>query len=109
MKRPILGICSECGIKKADSLGKLLFRAVKKERKRRGLKPVFKVEKLSCLDRCDRPCNAELRGKHKPTLQLTELDAKRDVVPLVEAAMRYAEAEDASSCEKLVLPGKPLW
>lgn len=66
-----IGICGDCGTKQDPSLGKTLFRAVKKERKKRGLKSVLKVEKRSCLDRCDTPCNAELSGKRRPTLQLS--------------------------------------
>ena len=107
MKRPVLSICVECGTREDSSLGKSLFRAVKAERKKRALKALFKVEAVECLDRCDMPCNAELRGKKKPTLELTELDAARDAAPLLEAMVRYAEAEQVPTHEALRLPGKP--
>jgi predicted metal-binding protein len=107
MKRPVLGICVDCGTRDDDALGKTLFKAVKKERRKRELKSVFKVEPLRCLDRCDIPCNAQLRGKHKPTLELTELDARRDAVPLLDAMVRYAQTEGESFNPALGLPGKP--
>ena len=107
MKRPVLSICGKCSSGADDAAGETLFRAVKKERKKRELKALFKLEEVGCLDRCDTPCNAELRGKRNPTLQLTQLDAKRDAVPLLEAMVRYAKAEDAPTHQSLALPGRP--
>ena len=107
MKRPVLFICVDCSTEANDAPGNALFRAVKKERRKRGLKPLLKVEKARCLDRCDTPCNAELREKHKPTLQITRLDCGRDAVALLEAAVRYAEAEGEPSHQSVGLPGRP--
>jgi predicted metal-binding protein len=107
-KRPVLGICVECTNGEGDPVGESLFRAVKKERKKRDLKALFKIEALDCLDRCEMPCNAQLRGKKKPTLELTELDAARDAVPLLEAMVRYAEAEGEPAQVQLKLPGEVI-
>lgn len=107
MKRPVLSICSSC---RTDEgwVGESFFRAVKRERKARDLKAVFKLEAVKCLGGCDTPCNAELFGKGRPTLLVTWLHAESDVVPLIDAMCRYAASSGkALTHESLQLPGRP--
>lgn len=107
MKRPVLGICVDCGTKEDEKMGESLFKALKRARKKREATPVFKLESLRCLDRCDTPCNVVFRGKHKPTLERECVDPEREVAALVDAMVRYAGADEELDPRALVLPGRP--
>lgn len=106
MKRPVLEICSRCRTDETWDGGSF-FLAVKQARKARGLKEVLKLKETKCLGGCDTPCNAELYGKGRPTLRVTWLHGTRDVEPLLEAAVRYAQGGGALTHQGLQLPGRP--
>lgn len=91
MKRPTLFVCTRCRPDDARTDPIAFFAALKKARKQRGLKPLFKLKESGCQRGCDTPCNATLEGKKRPTVALTWLDAREDVEALLNAAKRYAK------------------
>ena len=92
LKRPVLTVCTSCRTDEAWD-GESFFRALKRARKERGLKPLFKLKQTRCLGGCDTPCNAQLKGKGRPTLELTWLHGEDDVEALLDGAVRFSEAE----------------
>lgn len=103
MKRPVLKVCVSCFGDDDRLSGERFFKRLKKERKERGLKPLFKLEAVRCLGGCDTPCNAKLKGDGRPTLERTWLHARNDVAALLDAAARYAQG---AAPESLALPGR---
>ncbi|MBL9037790.1 MAG: DUF1636 family protein [Archangium sp.] len=110
MRRPSLLICRSCKPRKghpdSDALrGEVLFQAVKALRKARGLKPVFALEGVRCLGRCDAPCNLQLEGKRRSTASRTEVNALAEAELVVEAACAYARLRDGEELTERRLPG----
>ena len=93
MSRPTLFVCTSCDNDDARGRGEALFKAVKRGRKARGLKGLFRLEEARCLEGCDTPCNARLEGRGRPTHDAPWLDAIADVEPLLDAAARYAQGK----------------
>ncbi|MBX7098844.1 MAG: DUF1636 domain-containing protein [Myxococcaceae bacterium] len=104
MKRPVLKVCVSCFGDDDRLSGERFFKRLKKERRERGLKPLFKLEPVRCLGGCDTPCNAKLKAEGRPTFERTWLHAKHDVAALVDAAARYARG---AALEPGTLPGRP--
>ncbi|GEM_PF-1226948 len=102
MKRPTLFICTGCESDNASGDGQALYDALRTERKARGFKPFFRLKEAKCLDGCDTPCNARLKGVDRKSVRITWLDAREDVESLLLAAKRYSESGDVSD-----LPGRP--
>lgn len=102
MPRPTLTICTGC-----DG-GEALYERVRKLRKARDLKDVFKVDETRCLNLCSWPCNAQLEGKKRSTYVRSELDPKRDVEGLVQAACDYAALAPGQELSERQLPGSSL-
>jgi len=101
MKRPVLAVCTSCRTDERWD-GSTFFKALKRERKARGLKPVFKLKESGCLGGCDTPCNAELYAKGRERALRTWLHGEDDVQPLIEAVRRWAQGDAA-----VELPGRP--
>jgi predicted metal-binding protein len=104
MKRPVLSVCTSCRTDDAWD-GRSFFDALKARRAERGLKPLFKLKEADCLSGCDTPCNAQLYGKGRPTLDVTWLQGG-DVEALLDGACRYAEARRSVTHLSLQLPGR---
>jgi predicted metal-binding protein len=104
-RRPVLRVCSSCRSDESWD-GESFFRALKQARRERGLKPMLKLKEVNCLGGCDTPCNAQLRAKGKPTLELTWLHGVADVDALLDGAVRYANAGGQPTHESLKLPGR---
>ncbi len=107
MSRPTLFICRSCEKKRGGDAwsGELLFQTVKTLRRDRGLKDLFGLEGVDCLDRCDTPCNVQLEGKKRSTLARSDVNALVEGAPLVEAAAAYARLEPGKELLERVLPG----
>lgn len=95
MKRPTLQVCTSCAADDDRGDGPALFERLKEARKAQGLKPFFRLKEVDCLDGCDTPCNARLKGKDREAVWLTWLDAVDDVQPLLDAAQQYARGVTA--------------
>ncbi len=102
MKRPTLFVCTSCESDGAGGDGQAFFDELKSARKAQKLKPFFRLKEVRCLDGCDTPCNARLKGGDRKSVLMTWLDAREDVQPLLDAAKRYAETGDVED-----LPGRP--
>jgi len=102
VSRPTLQVCTRCESDDAGGDGQAFFDALKAARKAQQLKRWFKLKESDCLGGCDTPCNARLKGAERPTVQRTWLDAREDVQPLLDAAVRYAQTGDV-----LGFPGRP--
>lgn len=105
MKRPVLAVCTRCRSDDAVD-GESFFEALRRARKEKGYKPLFKLKESGCLKGCDTPCNAVLSGKEKETLFITWLDGEEDVDALLEGAARYARAQGPVTHRALKLPGR---
>lgn len=90
MTRPTLQVCTSCEADDTHGDGRAFFERLKEQRKARGLKPLFRLKAVDCLDGCDTPCNARLKGKGRDAVTLTWLHANDDVRPLLDAAAQYA-------------------
>jgi predicted metal-binding protein len=102
VKRPTLLICTSCESDDARGDGRAFFEELKAARKAQKLKPWFRLKEAKCLDGCDTPCNARMKGGDREKVIRTWLDARDDVQPLLDAARRYAETGDAEG-----FPGRP--
>ena len=102
MKRPTLMICTSCESDDVRGDGQAFYDQLKAARKEQKLKPWFRLKEARCLDGCDTPCNARLKGGERDEVILTWLDARDDVQPLLNAAKRYAETGDVRG-----FPGRP--
>lgn len=102
MKRPTLLVCTSCESDDAGGDGQAFFEAVKQARKDQKLKPWFRLKEARCLDGCDTPCNARLKGGERETVVLTWLDARDDVQQLLDAAKRYSQTGEVRG-----FPGRP--
>ena len=91
MKRPTLMVCTSCESRRASGDGQAFFDRLKAARKLQQLKPWFRLKEVDCLDGCDTPCNARLKGSDREKVELTGLDAREDVQELLDASKRYAE------------------
>src|SRR4051794_1007958 len=105
MKRPVLRVCTSCRTDESWD-GRSFFAALKAGRREKGLKAIFKLRDTDCLDGCDTPCNAQLHGEGRPTIEVTWLDGIADVDALLEGACRYAKAGPSATHESLKLPGR---
>ncbi len=94
LKRPTLLVCTSCESAKGDDDGQAFFERLKAARKEQDLKPWFRLKEVSCLDGCDSPCNARLKGGDREKVVLSELDPLEHVQRLLDAAKRYAENGD---------------
>jgi predicted metal-binding protein len=92
-------ICTKC------EDGDELFDRVKKIRKQRELKEVFKVEEVRCLDLCNGPCAIQLEGKKRSTIARVEL-SKKDAEAIVDAACGYAKLAPGEELPERALPGR---
>lgn len=95
MKRPTLQICTRCASDDDRGDGPAFFDRLRAARKEQNLKPFFRLKEVDCLDGCDTPCNARLKGKDRDAVFLTWLDARDDVQPLLDAAKAYAKGSPA--------------
>ncbi len=102
MKRPTLQVCTSCEADDAGGHGQTFFDQLKAGRKVQNLKAWFRLKEVKCLDGCDTPCNARLKGRDRQTVVLTWLDARDDVQPLLDAAKRYSETGEVRD-----RPGRP--
>ncbi len=102
MTRPTLLICTSCESDDAGGDGQAFFEQLKAARKAQKLKPFFRLKEARCLDGCDTPCNARLKGPGRPPVFVTWLDAREDVQHLLDAAKRYAQTGDVEG-----FPGRP--
>ena len=102
MKRPTLTVCTSCESDDARGDGQAFYDQLKAARKEQKLKPWFRLREASCLDGCDTPCNARLKGGEREQVILTWLDARDDVQPLLDAAKRYSQTGDVRG-----FPGRP--
>ncbi len=103
MSRPVLSICERCEQSRSSS-GEALIDAVKRLRRDRGLKELFKVEAVRCLKCCDQPCAIELAGKKRSTCTRVDLcvdDAER----LVDATVAYCALAPGEELPERILPG----
>lgn len=100
MSRPVLSICTRC------EHGDDLHRRVRALRKERGLKEVFKVEEIRCLDLCDNPCAIQLEGKRRSTYLRGHIHPKDDVERVVAAAAAYAALTPGNELPERLLPGE---
>lgn len=99
----VLSICERCEQTK-PSTGEALYEAVRRIRRERGLKEVFKLEAVRCLKCCDQPCALELSGKKRSSY--TRIDvAADDVVAVVDAAVLYAAVQPGEELSERQLPG----
>lgn len=99
MSRPILFICRGC------EGGDFLYKRVKALRKAQGLKPVFRLEGVHCLDGCDTPCTAKLKGKKRSTYTRVGLRVG-SASALVDAAKGYAALNPGDELPERALPGE---
>ena len=98
MSRPLLLICTRC------EDGDDVYERVKKLRKQRELKEVFKLEEVRCLDLCDSPCTMQLEGKKRSTIARVGL-SKRDAEQIVDVACAYAALAPGEELPERALPG----
>ena len=104
MSRVVLSICERCE-QSPSSTGEHLYEAVRRLRRERGLKEVFKVEAVRCLKCCDQPCALELSGKKRSTYTRVDVDAD-DAVAVVDAAVLYAALAPGEELSERQLPGE---
>jgi predicted metal-binding protein len=95
-------VCTSCSSDDAGGDGQAFYDHLKAARKEQGLKPWFRLKPAKCLDGCDTPCNARIKGGDREKVVRTWLDAREDVQPLLDAARRYAETGDTRD-----FPGRP--
>jgi predicted metal-binding protein len=99
MSRPVLTICTRC-----DG-GERLYDEVKALRRERGLKEVFKVDDVSCLNCCDDPIAVELQGPRHSTYTRVCL-APNIAASVVAAAVAYAALGPDEELPERLLPGE---
>jgi len=99
VSRPLLLICTRC------EDGDDLYERVKKVRKARALKEVFKVDEVRCLDLCDSPCTMQLEGKKRSTIARVGL-SKQDAEKIVDVACAYAALAPGEELPERSLPGQ---
>jgi predicted metal-binding protein len=104
MGRVVLSICERCEHSRSSS-GQRLFDTVKQQRRERALKELFKVELVSCLKCCDRPCAIEFSGKKRSTYTRVEVRIS-DATQVVDAAVLYANLQPGEELSERVLPGE---
>lgn len=98
MARPLLTICTRC------DRGDELLERVRRLRKERGLRDVFKVDDAHCLGVCA-PCVVQLEGKKRSTYLRSRIHAKHDAERVIEAACAYALLEPGHELRDRDLPG----
>jgi predicted metal-binding protein len=99
MSRPVLSICTRC-----DG-GERLYDEVKALRRERGLKELFKVDDVSCLNCCDDPIAIELEGARRSTYTRVRLPPNIASV-VVDAAVAYCRLQPDEELPERVLPGE---
>ena len=103
MSRVLLSVCERCE-QSRSSTGEALLEAVKRLRRERGLKEVFKVEGVRCLKCCDQPCALELSGKKRSTYTRVDVGID-DAAAVVDAAVLYAALQPGEELTERQLPG----
>lgn len=107
-RTPLVSICVRCEDERESDAGRGedLYDAVKKLRKRWGLKDVFDLEATKCMGLCDSPCNVIFEGKKRSTYTRTQVHAVREVEAVVQAARAYAALEPGEELSERQLPGQ---
>ncbi|MDP2342401.1 MAG: DUF1636 family protein [Deltaproteobacteria bacterium] len=103
MSRVVLSICERCEQTKT-STGEALYEAVRRIRRERGLKELFKLEPVRCLKCCDQPCALELSGKKRSTYTRVDVGVD-DAAAVVDAAVLYAALQPGEELSERQLPG----
>lgn len=96
-------MCERCE-QSRSSTGEALLEAIKRIRRERGLKDLFKVEAVHCLKCCDQPCALELSGKRRSTYTRVDVGVD-DAEAVVEAAQLYAALLPGQELSERQLPG----
>ena len=99
----MLSICERCE-QSRTSTGEILYEAVRRIRRERALKELFKVEAVRCLGCCDQPCALELSGKKRSTYTRVDVVAA-DAAAVVDAAVLYAALLPGEELSERQLPG----
>ena len=103
MSRVLLTICERCE-QTRSSTGEALYEAVRRLRRERGLKPLFKVQQTHCLKCCDQPCALELSGNKRSTYTRVDVTIN-DAAAVVDAAVLYAALKPGEELSERQLPG----
>ena len=98
MARPVLTICTRC------ERGDELLERVKRLRRERELRDVFKVDEVHCLGVCE-PGVIQLEGKKRSTYLRSRVHAKHDVERVVDAACAYAKLAPGEELRDREMPG----